>query len=177
VTADATARLKAFYDAEMRERAGRPAVAERARRLAAFIVEATHSGCRSVVELGCGAGRDGLLLHDAGLDYAGIDLSTNFNHRSDATLQAALARLGTLLDVATWDWVEDGGHYQWARVEVGSGSTEFLGEPDENAFRPADIAEPVCVLVLDNIVADELRAVLAEPKERLVDVVHREHDT
>src|SRR5680860_192244 len=59
---------------------------------------------------------------------------------------------------------------------VGSGSAEFLGEPDENAFRPADIAEPVCVLVLDNLTADELRTVLAEPNKRLVDVVHCEHD-
>src|SRR5438270_9369733 len=55
-------------------------------------------------------------------------------------------------------------------------SAEFLGEPDEKAFGPADVAEPIRVLVLDHFAADELRAVFAEPGERLVDVVHGEHD-
>jgi hypothetical protein len=50
-----------------------------------------------------------------------------------------------------------------------------LGEPDEKPFRPADVAEPIRVFVLDHF-ADELRAALAEPGERLVDVVHGEHD-
>jgi hypothetical protein len=31
-------------------------------------------------------------------------------------------------------------------------------------------------LVLDHFAADKLRAVLAEPGERIVDVVHSEHD-
>lgn len=193
------ARLKAFYDQEMPSRADRPVVTERADRQAAFIAEAARRHCRSVLELGCGAGRDGLLLQGAGLDYTGIDLSTTsvqicrdlglsvtegsvtdlpfesgsfdcawsmstlmhlpgdglttaldelrrvvrpgglvevgvwghttdrdwtsadgryFKHRTDATLQAALSRLGRLVDFATWDWFDDGGHYQWARVEV-----------------------------------------------------------
>jgi len=55
-------------------------------------------------------------------------------------------------------------------------SAEFLGEPDEKAFGPADVAEPIGVFVLDHFAADELRAVLSEPGERLVDVVHSEHD-
>ena len=52
---------------------------------------------------------------------------------------------------------------------------EFLGESDEKPFRPADVAEPIRVFILDNF-AHELRAALAEPLERLVDVVHGEHD-
>ena len=31
-----------------------------------------------------------------------------------------------------------------------AGSAEFLGEPDEDAFSSADVAEPVCGLVLDH---------------------------
>jgi hypothetical protein len=54
-------------------------------------------------------------------------------------------------------------------------SAEFLGESDEKAFRPADVAEPIRVFILDYI-AYELRAALAEPVKRLVDVVHGEHD-
>ena len=54
-------------------------------------------------------------------------------------------------------------------------SAEFLGESDEKPFRPADIAEPVRVFIRDYF-ACELRAALAEPFERLVDVVHGEHD-
>jgi hypothetical protein len=52
---------------------------------------------------------------------------------------------------------------------------ELLGEPDEKSFGSADVAEPIRVLVLNHF-ADELRATLAEPGERLVDVVHGEHD-
>ena len=56
-----------------------------------------------------------------------------------------------------------------------SRSVEFLGESDEKPFRPADVAEPIRVFILDHF-AHELRAALAEPLERVVDVVHREHD-
>jgi hypothetical protein len=54
-------------------------------------------------------------------------------------------------------------------------SSEFLGESDEKPFRPADVAEPIRVFILDYF-AYELRAALAEPFKRLVDVVHGEHD-
>src|SRR5690606_27813153 len=54
-------------------------------------------------------------------------------------------------------------------------SAEFLGESDEKSFRSADVAETIDVLVRDDV-ADELRAARAEPFERIVDVVHGEHD-
>ena len=54
-------------------------------------------------------------------------------------------------------------------------SAEFLGKSDEKAFRPANVAEPICVFILDYF-AYELGAALAEPIKRLIDVVHREHD-
>ena len=54
-------------------------------------------------------------------------------------------------------------------------SSELLGESDEKPFRAADVAEPIRVFILNNF-AHELRAALAEPLERLVDVVHGEHD-
>jgi len=50
-----------------------------------------------------------------------------------------------------------------------------LSESDKKPFGSADIAEPVCVFILDNF-AYELRAALAEFFQRLVDVVHGEHD-
>lgn len=53
-------------------------------------------------------------------------------------------------------------------------SAEFLGEPDQKPFRPADIAEPVGVLVLDHFAHDQ-GAALAEPFKRLIQIVHREH--
>lgn len=193
------ASLKAFYDAEMGDRASRPLGEERLRHVEAFGSAARQRGCRSVLEVGCGAGRDGRLLRDAGLVYVGVDLSTQaartcralglpavegsatclpfagasvdaawsmstlmhlpgdgftraleelrrvvrpsglveigvwghtedgertspdgryFRHRTDETLRQELARLGPLLAFETWDWFEDGGHYQWARVEV-----------------------------------------------------------
>ena len=57
----------------------------------------------------------------------------------------------------------------------GNALPELLGEPDEKSFGAADVAEPIRVFVLDHF-ADELRAALPEPGERLVDVVHSEHD-
>src|SRR5688572_1916502 len=57
----------------------------------------------------------------------------------------------------------------------GSRLPELLGKPDENAFGAPDVAEPIRVFVLDHF-ADELRAAFAEPGERIVDVLHGEHD-
>ena len=57
----------------------------------------------------------------------------------------------------------------------GSLLPELLGEPDENSFGAPDVAEPIRVFVLDHF-ADELRAAFAEPGERIVDVLHGEHD-
>ena len=54
-------------------------------------------------------------------------------------------------------------------------SAEFLGECDEKPLRPADVAEPIRVFILDYF-AYELRAAIAEPFKCLVDVVHGEHD-
>ena len=52
---------------------------------------------------------------------------------------------------------------------------EFFGEADEKPFRPADVAEPINVLVLDYFAYD-LRAALAERFECLVKVIHGKHD-
>jgi hypothetical protein len=52
---------------------------------------------------------------------------------------------------------------------------EFLGEPDKNSFGSPDVAEAIRVFVLDHF-ADELRAAFTEPGERVVDVLHGEHD-
>ena len=53
-------------------------------------------------------------------------------------------------------------------------SAEFLGESDEKPFRPADVAEPIRVFIPDHF-AYELRTVLAEPLERVIDIVYGEH--
>jgi hypothetical protein len=52
---------------------------------------------------------------------------------------------------------------------------DLLGQPDEKSFGPPDVAEPIHILVLDHF-ADELRAALTEPDERIVEVLHGEHD-
>lgn len=57
----------------------------------------------------------------------------------------------------------------------GSLLPELLGKPDENSFGAPDVAEAIRVFVLDHF-ADELRAAFAEPGERIVDVLHGEHD-
>src|SRR5207253_9512698 len=54
-------------------------------------------------------------------------------------------------------------------------SADLLGQPDENALGASDVAESIHVFVLNHLV-DELRAVLAEPGQRIVEVVYGEHD-
>jgi hypothetical protein len=56
-----------------------------------------------------------------------------------------------------------------------SRSVEFLGEADEKPFRPADVAEPIRILILDYF-AYETGAALAKPAKRLVDIFNSEHD-
>jgi hypothetical protein len=56
-----------------------------------------------------------------------------------------------------------------------SRSVKFLGQADKKPFRPADVAEPIRILILDYF-AHELGAALAKPVKRFVDVVNREHD-
>src|SRR5580692_7133168 len=53
-------------------------------------------------------------------------------------------------------------------------SSEFLSQSDKKPFWAADVAEPIRVFVLNDF-AHELGAALAQPLERLVDVVHGEH--
>src|SRR2546423_14364370 len=60
-------------------------------------------------------------------------------------------------------------------IRSGNLLPELLGEPDENPFGTPDVAEPIHVLILGHF-ADELRAAFAEPGERIVDVLHGEHD-
>jgi hypothetical protein len=52
---------------------------------------------------------------------------------------------------------------------------EFLGESNEKPFRPADIAKPIRISIL-NYFAHELCAALVESCKRLVDIIHGEHD-
>jgi hypothetical protein len=60
-------------------------------------------------------------------------------------------------------------------IRSGSLLPELLGEPDENSFGPPDVAEPIHVFILGHF-TDELRAAFAEPGERIIDVLHGEHD-
>src|ERR687897_2544559 len=62
------------------------------------------------------------------------------------------------------------------RPNDGRRSAELLREPDEKSSGSPDVAEPIRVFVLDHFAADKLRAALTKPGERLVNVVHGEHD-
>jgi SAM-dependent methyltransferase len=68
-------RLRTYYDQEMAQRARRPLGEQREARLATFVQRCQDAGLTSVVEVGCGAGRDGKILAGAGLVYQGVDLS------------------------------------------------------------------------------------------------------
>ena len=71
------AALQRYYNHEMSDRAERPLGDHRETRLAAFINRCQKEDLSSVVEIGCGAGRDGKVLKSSGLTYKGLDLSSS----------------------------------------------------------------------------------------------------
>jgi hypothetical protein len=86
------------------------------------------------------------------------------------------------------EWGEGGRIEPAARVHVCHDEAHVIDDDPANrhAFTPicwdspmrmpSDVAEPIYVFILDHFV-DELRAVVADLGERLVEVVHVEHDT
>lgn len=71
----AARRHLAYYATELTDRAHRAAPPNRQRQLSAFIARCGELGLSTVLEVGCGGGRDGVLLRDAGCDYRGVDLT------------------------------------------------------------------------------------------------------
>lgn len=69
--------LLRYYDREMNDRAKRPLGEHREARLMNFVHLCQQEGLSSVVEVGCGAGRDGKVLQSSGLDYNGLDFSSS----------------------------------------------------------------------------------------------------
>lgn len=54
--------------------------------------------------------------------------------------------------------------------------SELLGKADQNSFGTPDVAKPIFVVILNQF-TDEFRASHTETRERVVDVLHGEHDT
>jgi hypothetical protein len=52
---------------------------------------------------------------------------------------------------------------------------DLLGQSDEDALGASDVTEPILILVLRQF-TNQLGSVRAEPGERVVDVLHGEHD-
>lgn len=71
----AARRHLAYYATELADRANRPAPPNRQRQLADFIAQCHARGLSTILEVGCGGGRDGVALQDAGLSYRGVDLT------------------------------------------------------------------------------------------------------
>lgn len=67
--------MRDYYDAELRSRADRPLTSERGTHLSDFVTECRARYLSSVIEVGCGAGRDGQTMVTHDFDYTGIDLS------------------------------------------------------------------------------------------------------
>src|SRR3569832_1777603 len=58
---------------------------------------------------------------------------------------------------------------------VASPLSDALGQPDEDSLWSPDVAEPIDALVFDHFVHD-LRAVLGLLRQRVVEIIPREHD-
>lgn len=68
--------MRCYYDRVMSTRADRPVSRERQRRIDGFVQACQDVGVASVVEVGCGDGRDGSVFGRSGLDYVGLDSSS-----------------------------------------------------------------------------------------------------
>jgi SAM-dependent methyltransferase len=67
--------LVTYYDNEVHERVGRELPADRVARRGAYIEQLRAEGCRSLLEVGSGPGREGTAFAQAGLAYTGVDLA------------------------------------------------------------------------------------------------------
>jgi SAM-dependent methyltransferase len=67
--------MRAFYADELPTRLDRPLPSHRVELIEGFIATARERALSTVLEVGCGAGRERVLLRDAGLAYVGVDLS------------------------------------------------------------------------------------------------------
>lgn len=89
--------LHEYYETEMAHRARRPLDEHRQKCLASFIRRCQLDAVTSVVEVGCGAGRDGRALAASGLKYRGLDSSpAAVKICSDLGLDATLGTAVTL---------------------------------------------------------------------------------
>jgi len=68
--------LVAYYNNEVQARVGRDLPDERVARRTAYLQRLERDGHRSVLEIGCGPGRDGQAIATAGFDYTGVDLAS-----------------------------------------------------------------------------------------------------
>lgn len=67
--------LVAYYTGELHARVDRELAESRVSRRTAYLDQLQGEGRRTVLEIGCGPGRDGEAIAAAGLDYTGVDLS------------------------------------------------------------------------------------------------------
>ena len=63
------------------------------------------------------------------------------------------------------------------RLSACRASADFLAQPDENALGAADVAKPITSSYWTTSVRTSCAPCLAEPGERIVEVVDGEHDT
>lgn len=67
--------LITYYSNEIQARSGRALPEQRVARRTAFLERLRDEGRHTVIELGCGPGRDGEAIAGAGFAYTGVDLS------------------------------------------------------------------------------------------------------
>lgn len=67
--------LVTYYDNEVRERAEKDLPADRVAQRGVYLELLEREGRHSVLEIGCGPGRDGVAFAAAGLAYTGVDLA------------------------------------------------------------------------------------------------------
>ena len=68
--------LIAYYNNEVQARADRDLPDARVARRTAYLRQLEREDRRTVLEIGCGPGRDGQAIADGGFDYTGVDLAS-----------------------------------------------------------------------------------------------------
>ncbi|MFD7157488.1 class I SAM-dependent methyltransferase [Kribbella sp. NPDC059898] len=132
--------LVAYYTGELHARVDRELAEPRVARRTAYLDQLRVEGRRTVVEIGCGPGRDGEAIAAAGFDYTGVDLSPASVEACQAL--GLRAEVASVLELPFADGTFDAG---WTMSTLLHVADEDLGQALQEIVRVLRPGAPLAI--------------------------------